>query len=308
MSLLPFARTVCSAHAGSRYSSAAQFLFRIVARIGLARHETLMGKLPGKCIFCGGGNLTKEHFWPDWVGTVLGISNTVNRVEDLWTRSPGQPVPKLINRQERPGPTHKKKKIRKVCSTCNNGWMSEIENELTTVLGPLIVDREVTLSPEDQHTLAIWTTLKTFIAEWSIPNNVVPPQELRTDFMTSRTIPPNLTIWIAQCGRDGWEAAYYRDVHTIGLSPEERFFRTSPNIQCLTFGVGGLLVHVRHLTIEGLSINLNTVEERLIFQIWPNPAKAIQWPPSRRLQWFEASRIAHVIDWLRTQPNVRWIE
>jgi hypothetical protein len=263
-----------------------------------------MVKLPGKCIFCGGGKLTKEHFWPDWVGPILGVGNTVNRTEDVWTRSAGQQIPTLQHRKERPGPTHKKK-IRKVCAKCNNEWMSKIESTSKSILEPLILARNTTISSEDQHKLAIWVTLKTFIAEWNDPNKVVSPQQLRTHFMTASAIPPNLSIWIAQCGQDGWKTAYFRDIHTIGFSPEERFFRTSPNIQCITFGMGELLVHVRHLTVEGIQINLNNIEG-LIFKIWPNPS-SILWPPSRKLQHYEVSRIANVIGWLHSQPNVGWI-
>jgi hypothetical protein len=186
--------------------------------------------------------------------------------------------------------------------------MSDIENKTKIVLEPLLLDQAVTLSVEDQRQLAIWVTLKTLVAEWNTPTNPpVSDQTIRDNFKARRIIPPNFSIYIAQCGRDGWEAAYYRDVHTLGFSPEERFSRTAPNVQSVTFGIGGLLVHVRHFMIEGVSVDLKSVGEPFIFRIWPDPSATIRWPPNRRLTHYDVARLADTIGWLHSQPNVRWI-
>jgi hypothetical protein len=247
--------------------------------------------------------LTKEHFWPDWAGELLGTTNTVNRMEELWARSPLSGG-RLLARKERPGPTHKKK-IRKVCRTCNNGWMSALEDDCKPILTPLILDQSYVMDARSQRLLARWIMLKVFIGEWNDPENVVSTPEMRENFKNSAKMPPNLSIWIAQCGKDGWEAAYVRNSHTISLAPIEKAKRpVGRNIQCVTFGIGGLLIHARHIMIDGVGIDINRVEERLIFPLWPCLGAPINWPPNRRLAHWEVAGIADAIGWLQRQPGV----
>lgn len=44
----------------------------------MAKRLNRKSKLPGRCIFCGGGNLSKEHFWPEWASALLPRHPTTN--------------------------------------------------------------------------------------------------------------------------------------------------------------------------------------------------------------------------------------
>lgn len=54
---------------------------------------------------------------------------------------------------------------RAFCQTCNNGWMSRLEDQIRPVLEPMLrgLPRRTTLSLEDQRLLAFWAT-KTALA------------------------------------------------------------------------------------------------------------------------------------------------
>ena len=105
-----------------------------------------MGRI---CAFCGGGQVTAEHVWPDWL--VRLFPSTSIRVE----RSGGHAL----------SYTQKSIKltVRAVCEGCNSGWMSDIENLAKPVLLPMIHGRPVRLGGPEQRAVAIWT-IKTAIA------------------------------------------------------------------------------------------------------------------------------------------------
>jgi hypothetical protein len=48
--------------------------------------------------------------------------------------------------------------VRCVCADCNNGWMSELEDEVKPVLTPLLKNHRTTLTRDDQILLATWAT------------------------------------------------------------------------------------------------------------------------------------------------------
>src|SRR5262249_12745786 len=57
----------------ARFSLNARFSVRRGASQSLALESCLsMANPPGKCIFCGGGGLSKEHVWSEWTHTYIG--------------------------------------------------------------------------------------------------------------------------------------------------------------------------------------------------------------------------------------------
>ena len=49
------------------------------------RGSNLSRKPPGKCIFCGASNLSKEHFWSEWASPLLPNYPINQHVEQLFT-------------------------------------------------------------------------------------------------------------------------------------------------------------------------------------------------------------------------------
>ena len=85
-----------------------------------------------KCIFCGTeGNLSKEHLWPDWLSKLYLRKDSESHT--FGSKS-------YLNKKEvrdgtysRPGHLFSLKN-RVVCVTCNNGWMSRVEEETKPIL------------------------------------------------------------------------------------------------------------------------------------------------------------------------------
>jgi hypothetical protein len=148
-------------------------------------------KSAGKCIFCGGGNLSKEHFWPEWASALLPNYPDNQHVEQLFTFTEVTKLTRAPEVRSKQGHAWTKK-IRAVCVSCNTGWMSTLETAVKPILTPLIATQPHTLSLNSMDILAKWISLKIMVGEHNHPKDAVTPLEDRLKFKSSLEIPPNL--------------------------------------------------------------------------------------------------------------------
>lgn len=261
-------------------------------------------KEAGKCIFCGKGNLSKEHFWPEWTSSLLPSYPANQHVERLQiiTRVTKLKGPPLV--RTKPGNAWTKK-IRVVCKACNNGWMSVLETAVRPILTPLICTTPHTIDAAPSLVLARWVALKIMVGEHNQRGDAVTSPEERRVFQESLEIPKNFRIWIAKCGVGGWETAYFRHSGTVSLTPDIRPEHRSKNIHSVTFGIGDLLVHVLHTTVSGLDLDLNLSQPHVVVPLFPY-SELIDWPTARNLTVNEAAFLAHTLDRLFRTHMVRW--
>ena len=131
------------------------------------------------CIFCGGGPVTKEHVWSE---RILQRFKTTSVVAERTGTTPLRYTSRTI-----------KLTISVVCRTCNNGWMSAIENAVMQVLIPMIGGEPTILDAERQLVLARWTTLKAMVFEHALS---LPESEIywsggeRSAFRNEPHVPP----------------------------------------------------------------------------------------------------------------------
>jgi hypothetical protein len=175
-------------------------------------------KSPGKCIFCGGGNLTKEHVWSEWTHELIGKTLNVSHYEANYMTNPF--VTRLARQMKRHGHTATKK-LRVVCGDCNNGWMSGLESMAKTFVTPLILGGQVSLDVEVQNVVATWVALKALIIEHNTRENVVASQQDRDAFRVNKSIPSGMKIAIGRCDKREWNAG-----------PSGRFFRKGGPFRC----------------------------------------------------------------------------
>lgn len=105
------------------------------------------------CIFCGSSKeLTREHVFPDWLSSMFDKkiqgTNVVrgDNLDRTWQSSLFQD------------------KIKAICKTCNNGWMSNIESDVKGVLTKLAFTYDAhNLTFEDQRKLALWVQKTTLV-------------------------------------------------------------------------------------------------------------------------------------------------
>jgi hypothetical protein len=246
---------------------------------------------PRTCIFCGSGNVSKEHFWPQWARPLLP-EHSDKRHAERFTIAYGDRLAQPPIVRTKPGQAWTKA-IRAVCQSCNNGWMNQVEEAARPVLTPLILGEPQIITAELALPITYWIVLKSLVGEENRRGDNVTSQEERALFWATRGIPKNLKIWLANCGLDGWDTGYWRAASTfskVGVTPVSH----RKNIHSVTFGVGAMLVHLLHTTADEVDFNL-TVEPGRVTQLYPFVG-TIEWPPPKRLTGAEAGILANTLD------------
>jgi hypothetical protein len=257
-----------------------------------------------KCIFCARGNLSKEHVWPAWAAEHL--PDAVARDETLEIVAGSDAQTQTNSRQG----SLKHKKLRVVCASCNNGWMSVIESDAKRVVMPMMLGQGLFLDESAQRLLACWVALKVIVVDQSPPGAAVISPEERKAFMEQGAMPERLHIELASCGEAPWDTAMAK--RTGNLFPMEK--RPSDliaaagrkNIQTTTFGIGKLVVHSIARAADAVNLAEMVAFSKPLIKLWPLTGNAIIWPPKPLAAW-EVNNVALRMDTLTKSGKVNYI-
>jgi hypothetical protein len=151
----------------------------------------------GQCIFCGGTKLSKEHVWPNWLKNHMPRDaphhvhlTTVGKFVDgkSWGRA----------RNERRTGDAKARRLRVVCRTCNNEWMSKLQTTCKPLLLPFLAGQWPNLSDTEQQQLATWATMSTMVWEYAHLPTRATPREQHEYFRQTQVPPDGWKIWIGR--------------------------------------------------------------------------------------------------------------
>jgi hypothetical protein len=140
------------------------------------------------CIFCGQRADSKEDLFPQWLdrdfrqpkGTAMPITT---RVGDSTAVRPNWKIAFL--------------KVRCVCRECNNGWMSELENKVKSLVVQFLEGADLRLQPSEQLDLSLWVTMKAMVFEVAAHYQGVITQQERTLLMEQQRTPANVRVVLA---------------------------------------------------------------------------------------------------------------
>jgi hypothetical protein len=139
-------------------------------------------------------------------------------------------------------------RIRRVCKTCNNGWLREMEQECFPLIERLIIEPNTVLQPPDQTKIARVATSMAMVGEWLYPEHITTSQEEREEFREKLAPPKG---WFVFIGR-----TIFRDrvqFLSDGCVIAEKVHADAPK-QYLSFTmiVGPVVIHV--LTLDPSTI------------------------------------------------------
>lgn len=140
-----------------------------------------------KCIFCQNQASTKEDAWPLWFMRSLPSKGYIDAERGgislgAW----------LFNEPNL--------KIRCVCKTCNNGWMSRLENRVKPIVLGLIENSLKLISSDDQFVLSLWAVKNAMVFENLYPERPrFYKDEERHQLRIGNVIPPWTSAWISKC-------------------------------------------------------------------------------------------------------------
>lgn len=253
-----------------------------------------MSKPRKLCIFCGGHSITKEHMWPDWLRNYIPRTKTqFHSQKAIVFRASTQ-----AKTTTHTGDPHSSR-VRRVCQSCNNGWMSELQTRAKPILVPLINGERCTLRRQNQLVLASWITMFTMVAEFRLRSDeyVAISESERNQFKDTRRPLMNWKIWIGCIDDQDWIGRY---VHTSMpvVSKDDPVKQTSdgvpvPNTQTTTFTVNKLYVHVLSSTV--IDLDVQRISTRLAQRIWPPYEHTMRWPPRRLLSRDSAHHISKAL-------------
>lgn len=237
------------------------------------------------CLFCDKPAKSLEHVWPQWI-----LARVKSRLPVR--HAIGDYPVKMVATPEIT--------VRSVCSHCNQGWMSNLENECAPIMSPMIDGADsVSLDALQQHTIALWATKTAMVLEStataSRPCRFL--QQEREEVRSQAAIPSHTCVWIGRFDQSSLGAF---GTHIGASLPEV------PEIchgSATTFIVGHFVLQLAHINIPspqylGMNVNIGTKAvlplHRLIISIIP-PRASVRWPPALSFD-MDALSIWHLHD------------
>jgi hypothetical protein len=216
------------------------------------------------CFFCGSkAPKTREHALPRWLGLPLGGDVGID------TFLHGDPA----NLQR--GPTVRRRRVdhvlRRVCGSCNNGWMSTLEQSVEALLTQLVAGSSVRLWTARQVELARWTvkTAATLSATSKEPNAIA--QALRRQLAAGDDLSAHIVVSAACVADDRGTSPYWR----IDCRPNGR---DSPALSLMGIALGCVALEVACLN------DPVALQPTLIPPLLPLTHKRL-WPPTQPELW-----------------------
>lgn len=253
--------------------------------------------------------MSKEHIWPDWM-SVLFPRTPNDQHERYRARVPFKgsinevATTTTVTAQGHPST----RTVRKVCETCNRGWMSKMEKRTKPLLIRLARGESVMLDFFLQHALATWSAKTAMVAEFSDASTVAIPQVDRTWMMQKIEPPSGWNIWITRCRAPMWQPGYLHHSFTLGLSRTLRVTAAEPsgaNTQSTTIGFGDLLIHMLSTAVPGLEFQGDGEARFGLRRIWPRMGDSISFRDCPILSANEAEQMADTLGrTLRGMPNL----
>jgi hypothetical protein len=227
----------------------------------------------GMCVFCGReGKMTSEHVFPLWTRRtvnpdVKGDSGYVFRgPSGRFEVVPGMPIAAL--------------QVKRVCATCNNGWMSGLERKAKPLLTRPIQGDPKIFRFVDVHTVANWAYKTCAMADLA-STGVLGPVSFR--WLGQRRRPPHgVIVTMAAYGGVRYpQYAFatpvtYRVRSDSGIDQEVRAY-------LITVSIGHLVFQVFGHHIQGTAdLTPSDWKRDCARVIWP-PPPSVRWPPPKML-------------------------
>lgn len=236
-----------------------------------------MAKSPGLCIFCDKpGRLTKQHVWPKWLKKYNLPEDTHHYqvTAEANYRNPTDIKSSAKRLQGHSGA----RRFRKVCRTCNGGWIRQIEESVTPFVLAMMDGNFVTLSRDEQRRLSVWLALVAIMSEFTDPRTMAIPPEHR-HWLKQRIEPAaGWMVWIGRYSGSNWRQHVLRHYGMqLEPSPDENVQAPICDTQTTTLVIGQLCAHIFSSTNF---TDFPGYEGQTLIPIWPLNVGTITWGTS----------------------------
>jgi hypothetical protein len=230
-----------------------------------------------ECAFCTHPADSREHIFSDWMLEMLPPKQRYIFTErvvkrDEYISYPGNKI---------------KIKAKVVCTTCNNGWMSDLEGLCQTAMAHLLFNELPTVLRADALTSIAKFAFKTLVIANHKGLATVPffPFSIRRDFRLHGKIPEGIQVWMATRKIiAGKNYGFWKSSH--GQTDEHSLHRFA--MYGCTWNFQNIVLQIlatrwqdetRRNSIPPLMFPQDENWEKASVRIWPLPFESIQWPP-----------------------------
>lgn len=262
-----------------------------------------MAKFPGKCIFCGGSGLSKEHLFSEWLADFFPRAELDTHTFGVIEFNPRR----LVSSRSRPGHSGSKK-IRKVCTKCNSGWISLIDDSARRALSPIFLGFGGTLTPATQAAIANWIAKIVMVGDAINPEKAKVTQAERDWIRLNRTPPANWQMWIATYAGTEWrQLGIYQHGAWLEIPPIGTPSPIAGYVQASMIGMGQILFLVLGTDISTIGFEVGRINTDMR-RIWPI-GQSFNWPMPLSLTDEDANSVGSILERLiaspiRGDPNV----
>lgn len=165
-------------------------------------------------------------------------------------------------------------KARVVCKPCNEGWMSNLENQhAKPAMSDLIAGKDILISESRAKSIALFAFKTAVVVDHMGRDEPFYTVSARREFATSLTLPRNVNVWLAGLfpTGSGRVNSLYPEIY---LEPP-RYLK----LNVCTFGVGHFvfqIVGAQYIEIPDFAPMPGF--ENLAVPIWPPVQQNIPWP------------------------------
>jgi hypothetical protein len=227
------------------------------------------------CIFCDKESGSEEHLWPAWVHRFIrehGINLGGLRIQE-------GPSPEIIDEDL-------EKTINTVCHTCNNTWMSRIEDKNRQRFMLMLRNTPFTADPGSMKILTEWA-VKTAMVQDSIKprigNENFYTREERVAMRERLEIPARTRVWIGAL--DGFHLGSHGTDFTIKTDGGKVRIGTGC-ANTIYMGYFVTQVVTEHIYAEYQALGIPEIQppagisDSRLIQIYPKVLKKAEWPPA----------------------------
>jgi hypothetical protein len=241
------------------------------------------------------GDASDEHVVPKWIRRLLDIRSEVTLLR-------GDELEEIHSRQ------HLTVRLRgKVCTTCNNGWMSKLESDVQPFLGQMLLGNErLAIDEPQRRLLTTWATKTILLTELALrqqhprsrPADGYEPSDFELAWLSGKRRPiPRSRLWVGPFDAQGEIAMTHQ---TMQLELPTGLERGPIKTHLTTFSLGYVVFQLHSIDalavdeVGGAHFPVDPPESlsAALLTIWPSSGQTLWWPPPGRFTRNNFDRLA----------------
>jgi hypothetical protein len=243
------------------------------------------------CAFCPQtANLTGEHLFAEWIDALI---TTTTRHYDFTDLGPDDNVVRRFSGR------HLDRKFKGVCHDCNNGWMSDLDNEARNTLKDVILYRApVCFLPSGIKSIARFTLKNAMVADYMHHKPFFSAYQ-RRQFKESLELSPGTYAWMGGVAterrkRHGLYKTSYGEPPANATCGVKLYIFTW-SAECLLFQlVAARWTNILDLARDGWpQLSQNSQFDNVMVPFWPMPQQRhVTWPPELQISHNDLAMVA----------------